>query len=137
MKNVIGYLFVFLLLYSCSNDPVERLEIAKPKNLLSESEMVEALTDISILEGAYAMRYVQIVRYADVLAKDVEAYLAKRNITPEQYKESIRYYTTMPKDWTAIQEEVKLKIQEKMDQLPPAQIVPTEDAGTIVIVGEP
>lgn len=98
--------------------------------------MVEILSDVSILEGAYSLRYVQIVRYADVLAKDVEDYLAKRNITSDQYRESIRYYTTQGKVWAAIQQEVKLKLQEKLEQLPPATVVPTEDAGTTSVEGE-
>lgn len=137
MKNFFVFIVLSLLLSSCSSDEgLEPLDIERPKNLIGEKEMVEILSDVSILEGAYSLRYVQIVRYADVLAKDVEDYLAKRNITSDQYRESIRYYTTQGKEWAAIQQEVKLKLQEKLDQLPPAAVVPTEEAGTISVVGE-
>ncbi len=132
---------VFIVLFtSCVNlngvDPEAQIE--RPVDLIESDKMIQLMTEIAVIEGAYAVRYVQLVRYADQMAKDIESYLESQGVTPEQYKSAVYYYSTQSSRWVEMQEKVKKKLEIQLNELPVIEQNGLQEATeTIEIEAEP
>ena len=98
------YLFIFLLLYSCSNDA--------PQNLISEKKMESIIFDIMILNSSstYNLKIDKKFLSDELIYK-------KYKIDSVQLYESELYYSRNPKIQYEIYSNVRKRIIKSMDSL--------------------
>ena len=98
------YLFVFLLLYSCSNDA--------PQDLISEKKMESIIFDIMILNSSstYNLKIDKEFLSDELIYK-------KYKIDSVQLYESELYYSRNPKIQYEIYSNVRKRIIKSMDSL--------------------
>lgn len=118
MRFRIFFLLPVILLQSClfSNEGDVESLMDRPKQLIPKEEMAELMAHVSIIESAYAIKYVQLIRYSVPMSKDIDDYLAKKEITSTSFQQNIRYYTTQSDDWLDIQNEVNRILKEKQTE---------------------
>lgn len=116
MKNIIIIPFLFILLFSCKEGaPVEQ---PKPKNLLSTEEMIKIITDLTVIEATYQMRYVQVSRYSHLIQQAADSIFLVHKTSREIYETSFDYYTGDQLEMIKIYQAVKLNIDKKIKELP-------------------
>lgn len=116
MKFLLIISLLFTLLFSCKEDvPVERPE---PKNLLSAEEMIKIMTDLTVVEAAYQMRYVQVSRYSHLMQKAADSIFLIHKTNRTNYESSFDYYTGDQLEMVKIYQAVKLNIENKIKDVP-------------------
>lgn len=106
MNRLILLALICLVFWSCNN--IDRPE--KPENLLSESQMVDIITDISILNAAKGSNY-RIIKEKGVIP---EEYIYKKyNIDSVQFAESSEYYAYNIKTYENIYTKVKQRLNKR------------------------
>ena len=109
MKKPIYLLIIFFLCLSCN-----RLEKPKkPDNLLSENEMVNIITDISLITAAKG------VQKKVIEAKQInleEFVFQKHNVDSVQFAESNNYYSYDIKTYERIYQQVNQRLENKKNE---------------------
>ncbi len=123
MRLAVFFLLAILSFSSCNlqNKSNSEVLIEAPKVLLEKKEMVRLLAHVSLIESAYAVKYVQLVRYSEPLSKDVEVYLKENGVSVAEFEENIRYYTTQSIVWVEMQEEITSLLREEQQKIQPPQ----------------
>lgn len=86
-------LFAFIVLVvflTACEDKVGALP--KPRNLIREDEMVNVLTELTLIESHIQMKYLQVARYKKVMERSGDEVLKKYRITRKQFESSLDYY---------------------------------------------
>lgn len=105
MKRILILLFA-ILIGSCKNNRIDRPE--KPKNLLSQDQMVEVIYDMTLMSAAKGLNR----RIIENNGVDPEAFVfEKHNIDSVQFAESNRYYSYDIKVYESIYQRVKTKLE--------------------------
>lgn len=85
---------------------------APPKDILPQDKMVDLLTDIRLLEGAYSIKYQKI----DTSALKIDAYFQKLfsdgGVSREQFLNSYKYYAMQDTKMLEMENEVMEKLSE-------------------------
>jgi len=104
MKKATFICFLFLLFaagYSCKEKG-----FPKPKGLLNEKEMVNVLCDMHLAE-AYSGHYRVDNEKTKIASKDLYfSVLKKHGVTSPAFENSIVYYSSMPKKYEKIYQQV-------------------------------
>ncbi len=111
MKSLITTVFFFVLFTSCLN------EEKKPEIVLSESQMVEVMTEFQIAEAIVRLGY---HRTTDSLIYNDSIYSAlfnKLEITQQQFDTSFSYYSAHPKDFEKIYEQVLTNLSTRAAEI--------------------
>lgn len=84
---------VLLLLISCND---KKSEVTAPTFLLSESQMVEVMTDVQIIENAINHRKGKGYQTAKLKTKGFDAIFSHYGITDSIFMENLDYYNNNP-----------------------------------------
>ncbi len=106
---LIGLLGIFLLGLSCDSHAPE-----VPKDLLTEAEMVDFITDLTILNASRGYRNLDGITY--VRMPDTLFY-AHHGIDSLQFAQSHEYYASNPKKYIKILEAVGVQIESMKDSI--------------------
>lgn len=100
---------LFFVLISCNQ------QVKKPKNLISQENMVEILTDIYLHQQP---AYAQLAMDGNLNYAEIDAQIIKKhNSTIELFKESFEYYVLTPELYT----EILLKVRENLENKLPEE----------------
>ena len=103
-------LFVFILLtvfLSC-NHQVEK----NPTDLLSEAQMIDALTEIHLLESAAKLNLIDGLKNDSLNIRDYyEALFDTKPYTYKEFQESFTYFTRRPAQMEAFLDSVLIRVQ--------------------------
>ena len=103
-------LFVFILLtvfFSC-NHKVEK----KPTHLLSEAQMIDALTQIHLLESAAKLNLIEGLKNDSLNIRDYyEALFDTKLYTYKEFQESVTYFTKRPNQMETFLDSFLIRVQ--------------------------
>ncbi len=123
-------LLFITLMSACANEPIEE----KPTSVLSSKKMAEILLDVQLLEASLNInRYPIDTSSSSPTAPTLEIF-EKNNITPQQFRESMRYYSNHLDTLNYIYELVlndlsKLKARVENEQKKPKAIADSTNVG--------
>jgi hypothetical protein len=110
MKKSYSYAILFLVLmlvFSCKSGSEE----AKPAGLLSEEKMAEVLTDVRLLEGAYAGDFQRVDTSEYAIGAYYEQLFTKHQLTRASFLENYTYYANHPEMMMRVETEVSRKLE--------------------------
>lgn len=89
------YLFISLLFIAFACNDGEGLLSSRPSGVVSQDAMVEVLIDIHLAESALRVGNVQHISNADSLYQKSQflEVFRKHDISPDDFKKSVQYYT--------------------------------------------
>ena len=103
-------LFVFILLtlfFSCTQQ-----EEKKPQHLLSQSQMIDALTEVHLLESAAKLNLLDGLKKDSLNIRDYyEALFDTKPYSYKEFQESFTYFTRRPTQMEAFLDSVLIRIQ--------------------------
>ena len=107
-----GYLFAALMatvmaVVSCQSESEE----SKPPGLLSEEKMAEVLTDVRLLEGAYAGDFQRVDTSEYAIGAYYEQLFTKHQLTRSSFLENYTYYANHPEMMIRVETEVSRKLE--------------------------
>lgn len=105
---------LIVLLSSCVDSIPQKPE---PENLVEREKMVAILTDLSVLETAYQLKYVQVAKYADQLKIGGDSILKAYKVSFEDFDQSMDFYGSDQEEMTRIYDDVKAKLETKRKEL--------------------
>tara|TARA_Y100000991_G_scaffold196281_1_gene166079 strand:- start:680 stop:1018 length:339 start_codon:yes stop_codon:yes gene_type:complete len=102
--------FVFILLtvfFSCIQQTDK-----EPTNLLSEAQMIEALTDIHLLESAVKLNLIEGLKNDSLNLRDYyEALFDVKSYSYKDFQESFTYFTKQPAQIEVFLDSVLTRVQ--------------------------
>ncbi len=102
--------FAVLILFSCSNKPIDT-----PKNILTKTEMVPVLVDMHLVQAV-----VGVNQQSDSLRYSINDYVSSifklHHITKEKYDSSLQFYTAHPELLDEIYAEVINELSKKQSE---------------------
>lgn len=103
-------LFVFILLtvfFSCTQQAEK-----KPLNLLSESQMIDALVEIHLLESAVKLNLIEGLKNDSLNIRDYyEALFDSKPYTYKEFQDSFTYFTRRPSKMEVFLDSVLIRVQ--------------------------
>ena len=103
-------LFVFILLtvfFSCTQQAEK-----KPTHLLSNAQMIDALTEIHLLESAVKLNLIEGLKNDSLNIRDYyEALFDTKPYSYEEFQESFTYFTKSPSQMEVFLDSVLIRIQ--------------------------
>ncbi|TKG93442.1 DUF4296 domain-containing protein [Puteibacter caeruleilacunae] len=114
--KLLRYLLVLLVIigtFSC-RQPVEAVK----GDVISEEKMIEVLMDVHLAEAMYSSRY-GMPKKKD-LFESTELYksvLLKHKISPEEFQESVYFYSRRMKDYDRIYQQVSDRFEAMKETL--------------------
>ena len=103
-------IFVFILLtlfFSCTQK-----EEKKPKHLLSESQMIDALTEVHLLESAAKLNLLQGLKNDSLNIRDYyDALFMTKPYSYKEFQESFTYFTRRPSQMEVFLDSVLIRVQ--------------------------
>jgi len=101
------FLVILVLLFSCS----QRVD-KKPEHLLSESQMIEILVEVHLLESAYQLNMIKGMKDDSLNIGDYyDALFASKECSFEEFDQSFTYYSEDPKTMEILLDSVLTRIQ--------------------------
>jgi hypothetical protein len=106
------YLYAVLLaslmpVFSCKSGSEE----SKPSGLISEEKMAEVLTDVRLLEGAYAGDFQRVDTSEYAIGAYYEQLFTKHQLTRSSFLENYTYYANHPEMMIRVETEVSRKLE--------------------------
>ena len=103
-------LFVFILLtvfFSCTQQ-----EEKNPTNLLSDEQMIDALTEIHLLESAIKLNLIEGLKNDSLNIRDYyEALFDSKPYSYKEFQESFTYFTKNPSQMEVFLDSVLIRVQ--------------------------
>lgn len=108
-KNIV-FLLLVVAFFSCDKEVYK-----KPKNLISEKEMVDIMVDLHIAEATYhKFRYTKDNWISEVSsASFYHSILDKYKVSQSNFEESYLYYVSRPKKYNKLYSAVTDKLNAK------------------------
>jgi hypothetical protein len=119
------FIAFFLVFTACSEKASE--SYPEPDNLLEKEEMVEILTELTFLESAYQVKYIQVSRYSSLIDQQADSLFRALGTDKKSFEESIEYYTRHQEDLVEIYQQVKSNFEKRIAELPPV----TDEQGVV------
>lgn len=116
MIRIAAISFLIMVLVACVGEPASH-ETEKPANLIPRKEFVSLLTEVSLIEAAHQMRYIQVARYSTLLQNECDSMFQVTNSDREAFEATMKYYSMQPLELKAIYEEVSTEIQKRKSDL--------------------
>lgn len=102
MKKILAFLAIIIFVISCKNDVAE-----KPKNLIEKEQMVDVMYDLSLLSAMRSQNPVMM----DSFKNNSNEYIYKKyKIDSTQFAQSNIYYAADYKEYKAMYDQVKLRL---------------------------
>lgn len=114
MKILISIALLVVLLSACVDSIPRKPE---PEQLIEREQLVEILTDLSFLEAAYQLKYVQVAKYSEQLKKGGDSILRAHGTTFEIFDQNMDYYGSDQAGMMAIYDDVKAHLDTRLKAL--------------------
>jgi hypothetical protein len=111
------FILCLVLISACKGESVDKFP--EPDNLLEKEQLIPILADLSIVESAYQVKYIQVSRYSTLLQKEADSIFQRHEVTRDDYEKSMEYYSHNQEELMEIYQEVKKKIEKQRNELPP------------------
>lgn len=99
---------------SCNN---KKTEVATPNFLLSETQMVEIMTDVYVLENAINHRRGKNISVNNLKTKGYDAVFAHYGISDSVFFENMDYYNDNPALMKKVMDSVSANLQRMQNEL--------------------
>ena len=103
-------IFIFILLtlfFSCTQQ-----EEKKPTHFLSESQMIDALTEVHLLESAVKLNLIEGLKNDSLNIRDYyEALFDTKPYSFKEFRESFNYFTKSPSQMEGFLDSVLIRVQ--------------------------
>lgn len=113
----LAFILCLVLIAACGRESVDKFP--EPDNLVEKEQLIPVLTDLSIIESVYQVKYIQVSRYSTLLQREADSIFQKYNITREDYENSMEYYSHNQEEMLEIYQQVKKNIEKQRSELPP------------------
>ncbi len=117
MLRFVVILIISLFLFSCGSQNEDTNIESKPEHLLDKEEFTNMLTDSYLIEAAIRQGLGKGENAADLSRYFYPKLFEKYNITEEDFKENIRYYSSRPELMQEIQTEMVNRLSHKEEEL--------------------
>jgi len=109
MKKTVGYIIVFLLLFSCKEERIQ-----KPENLIEKGEMLHILYDLSIVYAAKGIN----PGIEEINKLELESFIyEKYDIDSLQFASSTLYYSSQPSEYLKMYEQIQERLKARKDSI--------------------
>lgn len=105
---------MLLLLLSCDN---KKSEVTTPTVLLSETQMVEVMTDVQIMENAINHRRGKGYKTTNLKTKGFDAIFTHYGITDSIFMENLDYYNDNPVMMKRVMDSVNVRFKRMQEEL--------------------
>lgn len=112
--KIIAIILLLIGATACSED-IRHKEA--PKNLLTEDEMVEILTELSVLEASYQLKYVQLNKYTKLLKASGDSLIQAHGVNPKDFERNMDYYGMKQAEMIKIYERVRSNLEKSKAEL--------------------
>lgn len=112
--KLLTYIVFILAMVGCT-DHIPPLP--KPDNCISKQDMTEVLKEIMLVESHVQIKYIQLPKYYEMMAKTGDSILKSRGFTEEQFKNSLDYYGSKQEEMIEIYNDVISKLQQEKAKL--------------------
>lgn len=116
MKKLSLIIGIVLGLASCRGKV--SVSYPEPDHLLEEEQMIGIITELSIIEAVYQMKYIQISRYSTLLQQDADSIFRIFGTDKNVFEESMTYYSHHQLEMVEIYQSVKLNLEKRQSELP-------------------
>lgn len=117
MKKLLLILPVILIgLVSCHDKT--SVSYPEPDRLIGREEMIGIMTELSVAEALYQMKYIQVTRYSYLLQQDADSIFRIFGTDKEAYEESMTYYAHHQEELAGMYQEVKANLEKRLAGLP-------------------
>lgn len=89
----------------------------EPDQLIEKVEFVEILTELTFLESAYQVKYVQVTRYSHLLQQQSDSIFRVFKTDRNSFEESMEYYAHHQEQLAEIYELVKANLEKRKEKL--------------------
>jgi len=107
-------LFIGFFLFSCAE---KIADFPKPEKLIPKAKMVEILTELVEIESAAQIKYPIFADFNTVIAQSGDSLLKAKNVSAEDFENSMDYYGSKQQEMIVIYDEVKAKLNKEMEQI--------------------
>tara|TARA_A100001015_G_C15014006_1_gene724611 strand:+ start:1944 stop:2282 length:339 start_codon:yes stop_codon:yes gene_type:complete len=98
---------LFTLFISCAQQ-----EEKKPTRLLSQSQMIDALTEVHLLESAVKLNLLDGLKKDSLNIRDYyEALFATKSYSYKEFQENVAYFSRRPSQMEAFLDSVLIRVQ--------------------------
>lgn len=104
-----------MVLFSCSEKA--SVSYPEPDSLLGKEEFVEILTELTFLESAYQIKYIQVTRYSNQLQQQSDSIFKVFKTDRNVFEENMDYYTHHQEQLAEIYQLVKANLERKKEEL--------------------
>lgn len=112
----LSIILLVMILISCQRS--EAVVEEKPQNFLDKNKMINILTELTVLESTYQMKYIQASRFSYLMQKDADSIFHVFKINGKIFEENMTYYNSNPGELAEIYADVKKKIEQRQAKLP-------------------
>ena len=117
MLRLLIILIISFFLFSCGSQNEDPNVSSKPDKLLDKEEFTNMLTDSYLIEAAIRQGLGKGEDAADLSRYFYPELFKKYNITEEDFKENIRYYSSRPELMQEIQTEMVNRLSHTEEEL--------------------
>lgn len=115
MRFLLIVLLVIIVI-SCQRSGGEIQE--KPQNFLDKNKMINILTELTVIESMYQMKYIQASRFSYLMQKDADSLFHIFKTDSKTFDENITYYNSKPDELAEMYTEVKNNLEKRKAKLP-------------------
>lgn len=115
MIRFLAITVALLLVLSACVDRIPRKP--EPDHLVEREKLVDILTDLTLLETAYQLKYVQVNKYAEQLKTGGDSIIKAHGVSYTDFDQSMDYYGSDQVLMTEIYDEVKAKLEARRKEL--------------------
>ena len=108
-------LLLIAIFFSSCSEEIKRYK--KPESLLTEVQMVDALTELMKVEAVVRIKDYRVDQFAESLAKTGDSILISMNIQPDQFESSLAYYGSYQDKIDAIYADVLEKLNADLGEI--------------------
>ena len=110
MKNIFIIVCALLVFHSCKEEVKEQI----PPGILPQNKMISVLTDLQLVEATIQLNSMAISDSSRKIAEGYYKYVFDKNrITAIQFDSSFRYYSSRPKELSAVYDSVLARLSQR------------------------
>lgn len=129
------FLSIVLLVISLISCHRSETEIeTKPQNFLDRNKMINVLTELTVLESTYQMKYIQASRFSYLMQEDADSLFHVFKIDGKIFEENMKYYNSNPGELAEIYDEVKKNIEQRKEKLPKINELGVENNSDTILI---
>lgn len=106
---------------------------SEPDELLTSEQMVDILTELSVVEAAYQAKYIQVSRFSSLLQKEADSIFTTFKTNRTVFEENMTYYGYEREELREIYQQVKVNLEKRKSEI---KIDPDELPETIPVKKE-